>query len=186
MTVSGMKMEEPIPPPEEPPAYTSPEERAQVLEKTFAETQQEEQEAQLEELTQEKVFDIPSNLVLARQPYDALEMSPIKFYPYLYLTNQNNEQLSEIGSEADPWRVTARLKAGPENATVDGDMTVPIINGFANFTGLVLSHEGSGYQLSFVVSYPADLTIPEVDSIIFDVGPRPLGVRYILHHNILH
>ena len=54
MTVAGMKMEDPIPPPEEPPAYTSPEERAQVLEQTFAETQAQEQEEQLKELTEEK------------------------------------------------------------------------------------------------------------------------------------
>lgn len=177
VTVSGMKMEEPIPPPEEPPAYTSPEERAQVLEQTFAEQQEEEQAAKLEELTEEKSFDIPSNLVLARQPYDALEMSPIRFYPYMYLTNQNNEQLSNIGSEADPWKVTATLKTGPEGATVAGQMTVPIINGYANFTDLTLSHEGSGYQLTFAVTYPEGLTIPAVDSIIFEVGPRPLGIR---------
>ncbi len=89
-------MEDPIPPPEEPPAYTSPEERAQVLDQTFAETQAQEQEEQLKDLTEEKNFDIPSNLVMARQPYEALEMSSIAFYPYLYLTNQNNEQLSII------------------------------------------------------------------------------------------
>ena len=125
-------MEDPIPPPEEPPAYTSPEERAQVLEETYAEAKAAEEEQKLEELTEEKNFDVPSFIVLARQPYDALEMSPIKFYPYLYLTNANNEKLNNIGSEADPWKITATLKAGPENATVAGTMTVPVINGYAN------------------------------------------------------
>merc|ERR1719223_758466 len=84
---------------------------AQVLDQTFAETQAQEQEEQLKDLTEEKNFDIPSNLVMARQPYEALEMSSIAFYPYLYLTNQNNEQLSIIGNEADPWKITATLKA---------------------------------------------------------------------------
>ena len=177
VTVAGMKMEDPIPPPEEPPAYTSPEERAQVLDKTFAETQAQEQEEQLKDLTEEKNFDIPSNLVMARQPYEALEMSPIAFYPYLYLTNQNNEQLSVIGNEADPWKVTATLKAGPTGATLEGSKTVPIVGGFANFTDMFLSLEGSGYQLEFTVTYPEGLTIPSVESIIFSVGPRPLGVK---------
>ena len=177
VTVSGMAMEDPIPPPEEPPAYTSPEERAQVLETTFAESQAQEEAEKLEELTVEKSFDVPSNLVLGRQPYEALEMSPILFYPYLYLTNANNEQLTIIGSDADPWRVTATLAAGPQNATVTGTMTVPVVGGFANFSALTLSHEGSGYQLTFSVTYPTGLTIPSVDSIIFDVGPRPLGIK---------
>jgi len=176
--VSGMAMEDPIPPPEEPPAYTSPEERAQVLETTFAESQAQEEAEKLEELTVEKSFDVPSNLVLGRQPYEALEMSPILFYPYLYLTNANNEQLTIIGSDADPWRVTATLAAGPQNATVTGTMTVPVVGGFANFSALTLSHEGSGYQLTFSVTYPTGLTIPSVDSIIFDVGPRPLGIKF--------
>jgi len=176
VTVSGMQMEDPIPPPEEPPAYTSPEERAQVLESTYAETQEQEQQEKLEELTVEKSFDVPSNLVLGRQPYEALEMSSIKFYPYLYLTNANNEQLSVIGSDADPWRVTATLKAGPDNATAEGSLTVPVIGGFANFTDLFLSNEGSGYQLTFEVTYPTEVSIPSVDSIIFEVGPRPLGI----------
>jgi len=178
VTVSGMKMEDPIPPPEEPPAYSSPEERAQVSETTYAEQKAEEEAQLLEELTVEKSFDVPSNLVLARQPYDVLEMAPITFYPYLYLTNANNEQLENIGSDADPWLVTATLIAGPENSTVEGVKTVPVKNGFANFTELVLSTEGTDYQLSFTVTYPEGLTIPSVDSIIFEVGPRPLGVKF--------
>ena len=115
--------------------------------------------------------------MLARQPYDVLEMAPITFYPYLYLTNANNEQLENIGSDADPWLVTATLIAGPENSTVEGVRTVSVKNGFANFTELVFSTEGSDYQLSFTVTYPEGLTIPAVDSIIFEVGPRPLGVK---------
>merc|ERR1719348_363509 len=178
VTVADMAMEDPIPPPEEPPAYTSPEERAQVTETTFAEQKAQEEAQLLEELTEEKSFDVPSNLVLARQPYEVLEMSPIAFYPYLYLTNANNEQLNNVGSDADPWLVTATLIAGPENSTVEGVKTVPVKDGFANFTELVLSTEGSDYQLSFTVTYPEGLTIPSVDSIIFEVGPRPLGVKF--------
>ena len=82
-----------------------------------------------------------------------------------------------IGNEADPWKVTATLKDGPAGATLEGSKTVPIVRGFANFTDLFLSLEGSGYQLEFSVTYPEGLSIPSVDSIIFSVGPRPLGVK---------
>ena len=177
VTVSELKMEDPIPPPEEPPAYTSPEERAQVLETTYAEQVAQQEAEKLVQLTEEKSYDVPKNLVLGRQPYEALEMTPIQFYPYLYFTNENNEQLSLVGDVADPWRVKATLKAGPDGATAQGSLTVDVIGGFANFSQLLLSDEGSGYQLTFSLEYPTTLTIPEVDSILFDVGPRPLGVK---------
>ena len=172
-----MKMEDPIPPPEEPPAYTSPEERAQVLETTYAEQVAKKDEEQLKSLTEEKNYDVPTNLVLGRQPYEAAEMTPIIFYPYLYVSNANNTQLTVVGNDADPWRVTATLKAGPVGATAQGSMTVPLTGGFANFSELFLSHEGKDYQLTFSITYP-DVDIPSVDSITFDVAPRPLGVRF--------
>ena len=177
VTVSEMKMEDPIPPPEEPPAYTSPEERAQVLETTYAEQVAKKDEEQLKSLTEEKNYDVPTNLVLGRQPYEAAEMTPIIFYPYLYVSNANNTQLTVVGNDADPWRVTATLKAGPVGATAQGSMTVPLTGGFANFSELFLSHEGKDYQLTFSITYP-DVDIPSVDSITFDVAPRPLGVRF--------
>jgi len=34
-----------------------------------------------------------------------------------------------------------------------------------------------GYQLEFSIVYPSDLTIAPVTSIVFDVAPRPLGVK---------
>ena len=177
VTVSEMVMEDPIPPPEEPPAYTSPEERAQVTETTYAEQVAQAEAVKLVELTEEKSYDVPEHLVIGRQPYEATEMTPIPFYPYLYFTNANNEQLALVGNTADPWRVKATLKAGPENATTAGSVTANVIDGLANFTELLLSHEGSGYQLTFSLEYPSNLDIAEVDSITFNVGPRPLGVR---------
>ena len=180
VTVSEMKMEDPIPPPEEPPAYTSPEERGKVTETTYAEQVAQQEAEKLVELTEEKSYDVPENLVLGRQPYEATEMTPITFYPYLYFTNGQGEQLSLVGNAADPWRIKATLKAGPENATASGSVTANVVDGLANFTELLLSHEGSGYQLTFSLEYPADLTIPDVDSIVFDVGPRPLGVRSVV------
>ena len=177
VTVADMAMEDPIPPPEEPPAYTSPEERAQVLDVTFAEQAAAEDAALLESITKAVDYEIPTNLVVGRQPYEAQEMAPIAFYPYLYVTNADNEQIMAIGNAADPWKVRATLVAGPAGAEALGDLEAPIINGFANFTSLHLSHEGEGYELEFSISYPSDLTIGPVATIPFSVGPRPLGVK---------
>merc|ERR1711963_1253944 len=178
VTVADMAMEDPIPPPEEPPAYTSPEERAQVLDVPFAEQAAAEDAALLESITKAVDYEIPTNLVVGRQPYEAQEMAPIAFYPYLYVTNADNEQIMAIGNAADPWKVRATLVAGPAGAEALGDLEAPIINGFANFTTLHLSHEGEGYELEFSISYPSDLTIGPVATIPFSVGPRPLGVKF--------
>jgi len=159
-------------------AYTSPEERAQVLDVTFAEQAAAEDAALLESITKAVDYEIPTNLVVGRQPYEAQEMAPIAFYPYLYVTNADNEQIMAIGNAADPWKVRATLVAGPAGAEALGDLEAPIINGFANFTSLHLSHEGEGYELEFSISYPSDLTIGPVATIPFSVGPRPLGVKF--------
>ena len=95
----------------------------------------------------------------------------------VYVTNADNEQIMAIGNAADPWKVRATLVAGPAGAEALGDLEAPIINGFANFTTLHLSHEGEGYELEFSISYPSDLTIGPVATIPFSVGPRPLGVK---------
>merc|ERR1712106_693471 len=69
------------------------------------------------------------------------------------------------------------MGGGPAGATAEGTLTVSLIDGFANFSSLFLSHEGKNYQLTFSLTYP-DVDIASVDSITFDVAPRPLGVKF--------
>ena len=117
---------------------------------------------------------VPRNIYQGRQNRNALMMfHSLQLVGLLIIFRI----LDNVGNDADPWLVTASLIAGPEGSTVEGVKTVPVKNGFANFTELVLSTEGTDYQLSFTVTYPEGLTIPSVDSIIFEVGPRPLGVK---------
>merc|ERR1719186_1919295 len=149
-----MGMEDPMPPPEEPASPASIEERAKVLDITYAEQVAKKDEELLKSLTAEKTYDVPTNLVLGRQPYEAAEMTPIIFYPYLYLTDDAGSQLTIVGNDADPWRVTATIKEGPAEATLEGILTVPFIGGFANFSTLYLSHVGTDYQLTFTITYP--------------------------------
>ena len=174
--VTAMEVSKPIPPPEEEPAYTSPEERAVVLDKTFAETTLEADTAKLEELTKEDSVKVPSKLVLARNIYDPLEMTPMEIYPYLFLEAADGEQLSVVGGPGDPWIVTATLVSGPSGATIEGAATASFVNGFVNFTGLLLSNKGSGYSVKFELTYPDNLNIPSVTSRQFITGPRPLGL----------
>ena len=178
VTVAGMAMEDPIPPPKEPPAYTSPEERAVVLETTFAEAAANEDAALLEGLTATVNYEIPTFLDIGRQPYEAAEMAPLAFYPVVYVSNADHVQIMEVGNAADPWKVKAAMTAGPVGATILGDLEIPIIGGFANFTTLHLSQMGEGYQLEFSIVFPNDLTIAPVSSILFNVGPRPLGAKF--------
>ena len=39
-----------------------------------------------------------------------------------------------------------------------GELSVPFINGTANFTDLAISHNGTGYELSYHVTYPKNVT----------------------------
>merc|ERR1711988_1300038 len=74
-----------------------------VLDVTFAEQAAAEDAALLESITKAVDYEIPTNLVVGRQPYEAQEMAPIAFYPYLYVTNADNEQIMAIES----WRRTS-------------------------------------------------------------------------------
>jgi len=120
----------------------------------------------------------PSILKFSRQPYEAEEMTTLKYFPSLIITDSDHEHIKDVGSVSDPWKVKATLKKGPAGAEALGDLEVSILDGFANFTTLHFSDEGSGYQLEFSVSHPSGSSIPPVDSIEFDVGPRPLGVKF--------
>jgi len=88
----------------------------------------------------------------------------------------DGEQLSVVGGPGDPWIVTATLVSGPSGATIEGAATASFVNGFVNFTGLLLSNKGSGYSVKFELTYPDNLNIPSVTSRQFITGPRPLGL----------
>lgn len=63
------------------------------------------------------------------------------------------------------------LKAGSGSnslAELTGTTNVSFVNGWANFTDIGISHEGSGYILEFTVSYPSE--------VVFTVDSSPLVV----------
>merc|ERR1712107_673728 len=68
--ITGLGLEAPIQPPEAPPPYTSPEDRNQVTELTFAEQQALNNSALLEEY-EPKAFDVPEDLAVSDEVGEA-------------------------------------------------------------------------------------------------------------------
>ena len=60
-----------------------------------------------------------------------------------------------MGSKLAPWVVTATLvpptSGGDPDARLMGETSVPFIKGYANFTDLAISHNGTGYQIRYQV-----------------------------------
>jgi len=175
LNVTGLAVEQPINPPEEPPAYTSPEERAQVLDVPYAEQKLTEDLALLEEM-EVKALEVPGGINVGINPDGVLEALIMTTKPSIYVMDTKGKMLTDLGDPSDPWMCTVTLKAGA--GTLGGNTTVPFIKGIAEFSDLFVSKMGSGYIMEFEVTYPAGTGLPAVEGIPFDVGPRPLGLRF--------
>ena len=174
--VTGLAVEQPITPPEAPPPYTSSEERSQVLETTFAEQQLINDLKLLEEM-EVKALEIPAGVKIAIEPEDALEFQIMKTKPSVYLTDSKGKMLTEIGDPSDPWKCTVTLKSGV--GALWGNTTVPFINGVAEFDEIAITKTGVDYVLEYEVTYPTGTDLAPVEGIPFEVGPRPLGLRFL-------
>ena len=108
-------------------------------------------------VTQPVVFLIPCKLVLVQQPYGANETVPFVSQPKLKIVDCFDELVTGLGHGAlANWTVTASIRpgTGDNNAWVNGTNTIEIVNGWANFTDLSISHNGSDYVLEFNISKP--------------------------------
>jgi hypothetical protein len=117
--------------------------------------------------------------VIGKQPSEVSAMNRIEKPPILYLTD-DNEKIVNIGDEANVWKVTATIKEGPPGATIEGMTGVAVIGGFANFTNITLSPEGT-YVLSFILTDPNDdvsVIVTRVDSEPFNVDAPPLTIKF--------
>ena len=164
--------------PKDPPPAADSQNRTSIPEDglTYAERQKQEDEETLRQMTEERTIEKPENLVLGRGVEDAQEMAPMANYPYLYFTTSNGSVIKIIGGEQDPWIVTVSLVRGPGNVT--GNLSVPVVDGMANFTNLRFTKEGSGYQVKFVLTYPTTISFDPVLSNNFSVASRPLKVQF--------
>merc|ERR1740128_1544863 len=173
--ITGLGLEAPVQPPEAPPPYTSPEDRNQVTELTFAEQQALNNSALLEEY-ESKAFAVPEALAVSDGPEDAAEMRVLARPVTVYAHDENGGMISELGDITDPWLCTVSVLSGP-GGTVMGTTTVEFTSGIATFDDIYMGQAGANFTLQFEVSYPTTAITPAV-SLPFDVSGRPLGLKF--------
>ncbi|XP_048777455.2 fibrocystin-L-like isoform X3 [Ostrea edulis] len=79
--------------------------------------------------------------------------------PVLQFKDSNGDRVTLLGATAYPWKVEVSLRTGSGSnslATLVGNTTMSFIDGWANFTGLGISHSGTGYILDFKVIEPSE------------------------------
>ena len=160
--------------------FTIVQERAQETDKTYAE-QQAEENAELLETYQPKTIAVPTSIhMVDPDPEDVKEMQTMMSLQ-IYVKDQDNKLLVQLGDESDPWMCDVTVMAGP--GAVMGTTSVPFVGGLATFDQLFVDSMGEDYQLEFSISYPAT-SINATQSNVFSVGRRPLGLK-INKFNIL-
>ena len=91
----------------------------------------------------------------------------------------NSSALVENTGTASPWEITATLAANPAGATLVGDTTAEVVNGYAEFPNIYVDKRGSGYEIEFAVTSPASsAVIPLTGIAIPEVNYRPLSVKF--------
>ena len=75
--------------------------------------------------------------------------------------------ISSLGHESDPWLVEARLLSGPAGATLLGEVSVPYLEGKADFQSLAVSSPGGNYEIQFFVTGPTNVPVLVANSTFF-------------------
>ena len=171
--ITGLGLEKPVSPPEAPPPYTSPEERNQITELTYAE-QVALNNSLLLEVYAPKAFDVPEALAMAGQPEEGAEMQVLDTFE-VYARDTKGKMITELGDAADPWTCTVSVLSGPGGAVM-GTTTVDFVAGLATFDDLYITEAGADYILQFEVSYPTTGVV-SVSSLAVTVAGRPLGMQ---------
>ena len=96
----------------------------------------------------------------------------------MFFLFQNNI-VTVLGTSEFPWQLTASIRAGTghPNAVLGGIVTVEAVDGWFNFTDLVISHMGTGYILDFNVTFPVQAGSFLIASSAFDVPGRSVKIH---------
>jgi len=132
-----------------------------------------------DECVPEAVVGEPCCLIIGKQLSEVSDMNRIENPPYVYVTD-NDGKIVDIGDEENVWKVTTTIKEGPPGATIEGMTSVAVVGGFANFTNITLSPEGT-FILSFILTDPEDevsFIVTPVDTEPFNVRPPPLTIKF--------
>ena len=129
------------------------------------------QQQQSQDEGEETIYRIPSTLSILVQPDEANETVPFGIQPKLWMLDSQGEQVNSVGfGEVGAWVVTATIRPGTGNAKamIIGNNTAKFSKGWANFTSLSISHNGT-YILDFHISKP--------DTANFQASSEPFMVK---------
>eukprot|EP00058_Branchiostoma_floridae_P026715 XP_002612206.1 hypothetical protein BRAFLDRAFT_108902 [Branchiostoma floridae] len=88
-------------------------------------------------------YVMPGSLLVHTQPEPLHEMADFAVQPKIQALDKDGKHMLHLGHVSAPWQVTASLQEGEgsdQRATLHGTLSVPYINGWANFTDLKISH----------------------------------------------
>ncbi|XP_061189118.1 fibrocystin-L-like [Saccostrea echinata] len=123
---------------------------------------------------------IPTVMEFKTEITPGTEGNAFPVQPVLQFRESNGDRVTLLGASSKPWKVEVSLRAGSgsnPSATLVGNTTVSFIDGWANFTGLGISHSGSGYILDFKVIDPSEAT--------FTLASSPLSVTQRLLTSVI-
>ena len=170
-----------IPQDEDPEGYCyfGPEENT-VTGTPWAVASQNNATARLEESLVINDLQMPTRIVIgSQQPFEANEMSPMNPKPTLYMKDQNNDTVHSVGTEADPWIITASIASGA--GALINNVTCEFHQGLCVFENLAIDTMGEDYALQFDLTFPGTETaIESVTSDLFNVEGRSLSARFTM------
>eukprot|EP00058_Branchiostoma_floridae_P028596 XP_002614087.1 hypothetical protein BRAFLDRAFT_118430 [Branchiostoma floridae] len=100
----------------------------------------------------------PDSIIVQTQPVPLHEMAVFTVQPKIQAFDAEGNHMQHLGHSSAPWEITASLQPGDDTdprATLGGTLSVPYVNGWANFTDLTVSHSGEGYKIRFTVTQNA-------------------------------
>merc|ERR1719369_2409806 len=131
--------------------YFGPEDNAQTG-VPWSEASQANATKRLEENLRETVLQQPTALRISVQPSQGFEMTPFSVQPEIYMVDQDNKYVSEVGTEFDPWVVTASISSG--SGSLINNITCSFVGGMCIFENLAIDSMGDNYTLQFELTYP--------------------------------
>jgi len=143
---------------------------------SWAEASQQNATEKLEASLRETELQLPTDLKIMTHPGQAFEMQPFGVQPVLYAVDASNILVEEVGTEFDPWIVTASLVNG--SASLINNVTCTFVSGRCEFEDLAIDTMGDKYSLLFSLTYPTTASVADVISSDLNVGGRPLSVKF--------
>ena len=176
LNLTDVAMEQPLEPPAEP-EYIPPEQRNEVTDTPLFEVMLEEDMKVLES-TAARSLEVPTAIGVSIQPDEVFEMQQmVKYVPSVYLADSEGKKIGLVGNPSDPWMAQVSLASGP-GGDLKGNTTAPFIDGVARFNEIAITEEGEDYIIEFELIYPENTNLSSIKTIPFNVGPRPLGLKF--------